>query len=241
MARRTLSTLRRLDFRLWPVNSGVDVLRLAYSSAAFGSAWAPLAALLSGVVTCFGPCAAPRFIAIVSLAGNSKGSLRWLRIGAFVTGLTLSTTVIAVTTSVLLSIMRYSQVVYIVLAIAMAAFGVRALLDDREHTCAQLGQVENHSLGAALLLGSSFGFVLSPCCTPMLAALAELSAGKFNAGYTLLVLASFALGHAIPLIAASVGVGNVRPLFVGTRMQHAANTVSGALMIALAGYYAVLA
>ena len=87
----------------------------------------------------------------------------------------------------------------------------------------------------------SFALVTSPCCPPVVVVLGSLAASAPSAAFGALLIGSYAAGHALPLVGAGFGWQ-----WVGTRLDArplrlAAQTVGGALMLALAGYYGVLA
>jgi hypothetical protein len=54
-------------------------------------------------------------------------------------------------------------------------------------------------------------------------------------------MACFALGHALPASLMALGGGAVRPILANPATQNAARMIGGSLMLALAGYYAVVA
>ncbi|MEO9170788.1 MAG: cytochrome c biogenesis protein CcdA [Candidatus Baltobacteraceae bacterium] len=219
----------------------MDFIQGAFARAAFGSSWAPAAAFAAGISTCFGPCVAPRFVAVVALSGGAAGSARLRRVAAFVVGLMSSSIAIALSVSLLVHLARNSAYIYVVLSLGLGAFGFRMLLAEPEKVCKHRIIRGKPSIGAALLLGGAFGLVLSPCCTPVIVALAAVSAGAFSPLFTAIVLASFALGHALPLVAASFGADKISDIFSRPQVRGPLETICGALMVALALYYAVLA
>lgn len=190
------------------------------------NAIALVAAFGTGAATSIGPCAAPRYLALAAIVADARGATRWIRIGLFALGLILCYLLLAQTTSLMRLLIRSSALVYGLLALASLIFGIRALYDLHRGA-------HRHAHGATLLAGGALGLVVSPCCAPTIA----LSAGMVAAGSTgeaLLAAAAFACGH-IALLA-TIGVG-VR----AARFGDAARTVAGALGIALAGYYGLLA
>ena len=91
------------------------------------------------------------------------------------------------------------------------------------------------------MLGASSAFVVSPCCTPIVAGIAGLTTASGHSAAGAMLLAAFACGHALPIVSAGA---------LGTRVTRAVRTlaasqasavVAGTLMLALAAYYGVLA
>lgn len=216
-----------------------DVVQIALSSAAFHMSWAPFAAFVAGAVTSMGPCVAPRIVAVVALAGESSGRTRWMRVSAFITGIAGSSLAAALSVSMFLQVERSAAITYWLIASALAIFGLRTLSSSHGESCARV-KTTPASIGACFLLGASLGLIVSPCCTPIFVALAALR-GVAIGPYTIAILLAFALGHAVPLLLAALGGTRAASLMREQRVRGAVNVVSGALMIALAAYYAVLA
>ncbi|MDQ2864684.1 MAG: hypothetical protein M3R51_00515 [Candidatus Eremiobacteraeota bacterium] len=219
----------------------MDVIQTTLNGAAYGSTWAPAAAFVSGIVTSIGPCVAPRFIAVIAIAGEARMKDRWLRIGAFIAGLVASSIGTALSLSLLLRLERNSTSIYCVLAVVLAACGLRVLLSANESACEGHAAWRPSSIGGALLLGGSFGMLVSPCCTPIFVALAAVGSAANGAYFCVLLVLSFALGHAMPLLAAACGGQNIRHSFERTYARVPIAVVSGSLMLGIAAYYAVLA
>ena len=55
------------------------------------------------------------------------------------------------------------------------------------------------------------------------------------------LLVTFALGHALPVVAVGGAAGNLGRFFARLQVREATSIVSGALMLAMGLYYAVLA
>jgi cytochrome c biogenesis protein CcdA len=96
-------------------------------------------------------------------------------------------------------------------------------------------------MGGAMLLGASFALVVSPCCTPLVAGIVAYTSASGSAAYGSLLLVSFALGHALPIIPVAFGVNRAARLLQRHAVRQAASVVSATLMLALSAYYAVLA
>src|SRR5579875_305599 len=89
----------------------------------------------------------------------------------FLAGLVAAYASFGTAASLLGGMRAYSSPVYAMVALALAVGGIVTLLhaehcDDRMGPPAQPAQ---RSFGGVFLLGASFAFVLSPCCTPLVA------------------------------------------------------------------------
>ncbi len=97
------------------------------------------------------------------------------------------------------------------------------------------------SFGGVFLLGASSVLVVSPCCTPIVAGIAGLTLATGRALDGVALLALFACGHAVPVAFAGALGGRFASALRRLAASQAPAVVSGALMIALAAYYGVLA
>jgi thiol:disulfide interchange protein DsbD len=97
------------------------------------------------------------------------------------------------------------------------------------------------SLGGTFLLGASSAFVVSPCCTPVVAGIAGLTTASGHTGEGVALLAAFACGHALPVVSAGALGTRVARCLRNVAASHASAVVAGTLMLALAAYYGVLA
>ncbi len=197
-------------------------------------------AFAAGAATCLGPCVAPRFIAAAGLAANRSRRDGALAIASFVAGLVTSYASFGVLAHALERLGALSGWVYGIVAACLAYAGVRELWQD-EKLCAHAERVGSRGAGQAYFLGASFALVVSPCCAPMLLGIVTYSAAAGNSGYAGALLACFALGHALPVFCVAAGAGGVGAVLRRYALRQAAGVVSATLMLALAGYYAVLA
>jgi cytochrome c biogenesis protein CcdA len=195
-------------------------------------------AVAAGAVTGFGPCAAPRYVALAALASGAKGVERWLRIAAFVAGLSTSSLLLALVASLLGAAARYSSIVYAAMACAFAIYGLRTLLAGAARC--EHHQRPNVSSGGAFLLGSSFALVLSPCCAPMLAGISMLAASG-SPSLRLALIGAFFVGHCVPLAAAAAGTSALQHLDRYLSAETPVAIVGGALMLSMSAYYLLLA
>jgi thiol:disulfide interchange protein DsbD len=198
----------------------------------------------AGAVTSVGPCAAPRYVALAALMNVSSRPARVVT--AFVAGLTAAYVVLGVAAGALGALWSMSRLVYAALAIVLAASGVVTLL-RRDHAAhphadpAAANAGAQASLGGTFLLGASSAFVVSPCCTPIVAGIAGLTTASGHTGVGVALLAAFACGHALPIVSAGALGTRVARCLRGVAASHASAVVAGTLMLALAAYYGVLA
>jgi cytochrome c-type biogenesis protein len=219
----------------------MDIVGIALSQAAMRSVWAVPGAFVAGAATCFGPCAAPRFVAVTGFVAERRGSKRWHRVMAFVAGLCSCYIAIGTVSAFIMRLALWSPWIYAALATLLGVMGLRSVLSSETKACSHNdAEPPAASLGVVFLIGCSFGLVVSPCCTPVVATLAALTGSAGDPVFSGVVLGAFALGHAAPLLAATFAAGNIR-LIIRHAFEVPIAVVSGALMIALAGYYALLA
>ncbi len=195
------------------------------------------AGFLAGAGTSFGPCVAPRFLAICSIAGESSGRQRACTTGAFIAGIGFGTLLLAYGTVKLAAVAAASSYVYGVLAAALAFSGIRALIDaDR---CGCTHKALRLPLGGAFFLGTAMTLVISPCCTPVIVSIGAIAAGTGRTFAGLLIVA-FLAGHLFPLIVAGFGTNGVRRALELRSFAMPVQVVAGALALAMSGYYALL-
>jgi cytochrome c biogenesis protein CcdA len=212
----------------------IDVIGEALTSVAHGSSIAYPLVFAAGVSTSVGPCVAPRYVAVTALASASRRPFAIA--SAFLGGMVGAYVALGLVLGAVGLLWSHSPVVYAALAAALAVGGVATLLRTKHVGCNH-----NGSGGGAFLLGASSVLVVSPCCAPIVAAIAGFTtfAGRTAEGVAL--LAAFALGHATPLLAFSALGRGVARLFQHAALATAQRVVGATLMLALAIYYGVLA
>jgi cytochrome c-type biogenesis protein len=217
----------------------MDPLAAVASAVAHGSPAAIGSIFLAGVVSSIGPCVAPRYLAIT---GFASGSGRPTRVAAaFVGGLIGAYMVIGYTAGWLGSMRGLASIVDAGMACTLAVTGAimiwRAETDAHAHCSPTAHDVP---LGAPLLLGAASALVVSPCCTPMLAAIVATASelGRPLAGAA--ILACFAAGHAVPLFLAGSPlklIARLRPSGIAAQVPA---IVGGALLLCLGAFYGAL-
>jgi cytochrome c biogenesis protein CcdA len=193
-------------------------------------------AALGGAATSLGPCVAPRYLALAALIGGRRPLLPT---AAFTAGIVVAYVVLGTAAGIVGAIVARTTAIDLAFATALIATGVVTIVRE-PHACAR----EAHAVtpaGGAFALGAGSALVISPCCTPLLAAFAGLGTFQRDPLGACACLAAFALGHAAPLaLAALLGNAPARRLR-GLAASGAPAVVSGTLMIALGGWYGVLA
>jgi cytochrome c-type biogenesis protein len=216
----------------------MDVVATAVRAAAEGSPLAPLFAGAAGVVSSVGPCAAGRFVAVIGLTARAGNEQRRIRVVAFVAGLCLCYVLLGSLAGALARLASYSTQLYAALSAVLVVVGMTTLV-RRSHQCSEEPHRSRPQRGLLFLLGLGFGSIVSPCCGPIAIAMAGIGIAAGNTSRGALLLAAFAVGHSLPLLAL-LGAGRG-----ADRMMRGAEpalaTVGGTLMIALGAYYAVLA
>ena len=213
-----------------------DAIGDALRAAAAGSPSAYPLVFVAGLATSIGPCVAPRYVAVAALAQASRRPV--VIVGAFVAGTALTYVALAIVAAAVGQLWSASHAVYAGFALILAVAGVAALVRaDGRRGCAHL----HARAGGPFLLGATSALVVSPCCTPVVAALAGLTALAGHTGTAIALSATFALGHGSPLIAAGLLGARIAPLFARAAASQAPGIVSGALLLALAAYYGILA
>lgn len=189
----------------------------------------------AGAVSSIGPCALPRCIAA---AGMTAPTFRALasKFVVLQAGLVAGYCIVGLGSAVLAAIVRHSMAFYVVLAGLLCVAGISMLLRDRVqcgHSAERAG-----ARSGTFLMGASFAFVVSPCCTPVVLAVGTLSATPL---YAAVLMAAFAAGHGVPMLAAMLGSQAVRQRLRSGIVERIAASFSGTLLLALGAYYAVLA
>ncbi len=194
----------------------------------------------AGALTSVGPCVAPRFIAVASLTANRSHREGTCVLAYFVVGLVTVYAAFGASVSMLPRAATFSTIVYAVVAACLAWAGVRRLWKSSPACMHSEESQPVCGAGAPFLLGASFGLVLSPCCTPVVAGILTYSAAAGTPLYGSALLACFALGHALPIFGAGAGSRGLSSLLLRDDVRQAACVMSATLMLSLAAYYAVL-
>ena len=218
-----------------------DPFSVALRATATRSEYAYPLVFAAGAATSLGPCVAPRLIAVAGVVSRATRRGAMMLTGAFIGGLIATCASFGAVASLLARATHFSTVVYLLVAAVLGVGGLITLWRDASG-CEHAHQaVLLRSAGAVFLLGSSFALVISPCCTPLVVGIVAYSSSGGDPLYASALLSCFALGHSLPVLLAGAGANGVVTMLRRFAVQEAAGTVSAALMLGLAAYYAVLA
>jgi thiol:disulfide interchange protein DsbD len=189
-----------------------------------------------GAFTAIGPCVAPRYVALAALIQRTRRP--WRIAAAFASGVVSAYVAIGMGAGLLGTMRAWSTAIDVGMALALAlAGGITLLRDEGVHAHAARNTTSG---GGAFLLGATSALVVSPCCTPIVAAIAGFAGFDGQPLAAALLLTAFAAGHALPLGAVALGARSMHALSrLGS--TSAGSVVAGTLMIALAGFYALRA
>ena len=213
----------------------IDIVGASLHAVATHSSAAYPLVFLAGALTSLGPCAAPRYVTVAALMNAPQPA----RIAAsFAVGLIGAYIGIAIAVDAFAVLWSGSPFLYLTMAAALAIGGL-ATLFRRPH-CHPHGNVAAGP-GGALFLGASSALVVSPCCTPVIAAITGLTLNGERTATGATVALAFACGHALPIIGLAVGSARLPNAIRTFAASPAPSIVAGTLMLALAGYYGALA
>lgn len=217
----------------------IDIISATFHAEAQAQPSAIAFGFAAGAVTSFGPCVAPRLIAVASLTAK-RSFFESSAIGVtYIAGLCTAYAAWAVAASLLWKAFAFSMVTYLLLAAGLFGAGVWTLL--RPGSCTQHAHnLPRRHLAAVFLLGASMALTLSPCCTPLILGAATYGATT-GMVWAVFVLVAFALGHAVPIVATMLCGNTFARVLVTVNARDAARTVSASLLMGIGAYYAVLA
>jgi cytochrome c biogenesis protein CcdA len=219
----------------------IDPVTSFLRAVAVQSPAAPGLAFLVGVVTSTGPCLGSKIACVVGMTIETSWRQRIAIRISFACGLACAFALIVLSASAFFSINAASTWMYIALSATLSWQGIRAIAFARSHDCRALPGLRAipPSLCRALIAGATYAFVSSPCCTPVLASVAG-TAASLRPTYAAAIAAAFGLGHATPVLAGSSLAGRAWESLAGSA-RDALTVVGGGTMLALGGYYALLA
>jgi cytochrome c biogenesis protein CcdA len=194
-------------------------------------------AFAAGAVTSVGPCVAPRYVALAAVV--ERNGRRVLAVVSFVAGLLLGYAALGFGLGIFAAIARHTAVLYALLATGLVASGIALLV--RRPAAARHHVHHRASTTGMFALGAGSALIVSPCCTPIVAAIAGMGALDGRPAVTALFLTTFALGHALPLLLFGATGSLVAGRFAGRDRAGVTTAISGVLMLALGAYYGVLA
>ncbi len=189
-----------------------------------------------------GPCWGTRFAASVACAATDPKHARRI-VAVFLGGSICAYAGLGYAIGSMARFVQLSSWTYAFLALAFTLAGTAGLIRARGPACeGHKGEARGAtSPGAIFLLGASSALTLSPCCTPLVAAIGTWAAASGAPERATLLLAVYGLGHGLPPALLALGLRSfalrLRPLALG----QAASIVGNAILLALGGYYWCLA
>ncbi len=212
---------------------------IAFATLDLGAAASAVAAAFGvGLSTSIGPCAAPRYLALTTLMARAKGRDRWATAASFVVSLFAAYAAIMLVASLIWRALALSTALYLVCAGVFLILGIGGALARYrcDHT-----RASNSSRRPALLLGVLSGLTFSPCCSSLalLVGGAGLASGRMGTAFVM--MAAFLAGHIAPVVVTGTFTSSLSVLLEGRDARQALATINAGLMIALAGYYGLLA
>ena len=205
---------------------------------------APLLAVLAGLLTVAAPCVLPMLPVVL---GASVGQTSRLRPAFIAAGFALAFSAVALLFSVFSQVIGLSQETLRQAAIAMLlAFGLLMLwprpfswlairMNGVLNRVSGLGdRAGNGNLGG-LALGLTLGALWTPCAGPVLGSILTLVATSPDIGHAAVLLACYAAGAALPMLAIAYGgqyaTTRVRQL---TRHTHRLQQAFGVVIVLVA-------
>jgi cytochrome c biogenesis protein CcdA len=217
----------------------IDPIALAIDAVIRGDASRLPIVAFAGVVTSLGPCVAPRYVAVAALLGERR---RTLTIATFVLGMLTAYAALGFGTGLLAQLAGHASALYLLLATALGCAGLITLSRSPhcDHAHDERRRSQPRRLSGVFSLGAASAFVVSPCCTPVVAAVLGMTAFDANPLSRAALLGAFAMGHAAPLfIVGSLGTLCARS-FRSWNASPAPAIISGTLALALGAYYGLL-
>jgi cytochrome c biogenesis protein CcdA len=199
----------------------------------------------AGVLTSFGPCVAPRYIAVTAIANATRRPT--VTIAAFLCGLVGAYVALGFAAGLIGSLWSLSSVIDGVLAATLLFGGAMTLIRARTHQHHEQSCSPNDSqarsdgsFGGTALVGAATALVISPCCAPIVVAIVATSTAVGKPAMGAALLAVFALGHALPLLFSGAFSSLLMRRFARLTTAQAPAIIAGSLLLALGCYYAVL-
>lgn len=215
--------------------------------AAFGVAF------LGGLVAGFGPCVLPMLPAVFGYVtgtvaqeaeADRSGSLvgKGLALSAvFVLGMSLVFAAIGaiaglVGHALLVGAWAYYVLAAICVVVGLQMLGAINLPIDRLNAVLPTRRPERRGFTGAFLFGMLFGLVVTPCSTPILAAIATIAASTGSAVKGASLLFVYGLGKGVPLLVLGVASGSLVFMRSLSRVTPVLTKIGGVGLIVAAAY-----
>jgi cytochrome c-type biogenesis protein len=167
-------------------------------------------ALLAGVITIAAPCTLPM---LPILLGASVGQTSKARPVMIALGFVVSFSLVALALSAITRVFDFDpNVLRSTAAILLAGFGLLMLWPAPfEKLAARFGGFSGGSAAAdpsvlgGIVLGATLGLVWTPCAGPVLGSILTIIATSKDTAWASLLLVTYAIGAAIPMLAIAFG------------------------------------
>lgn len=206
--------------------------------------FAPLLALLAGVVTSFTPCSLtsiPLIIGYLDGTGSS-GTRRAFRISlVFALGMTATFAVVGAFASFLGRLLHhlgaywYGGLGILMVLMALQIFEIKNFIP----TGCSHSHSKRKGYAGAFFAGTLGGFFASHCALPVLVVLLAIAANEGNIGRGILLLLLYSLGHSVLVLSAGTSMGFVHKWTEGHRYHALARMIKivlGCIVLLLAAY-----
>jgi cytochrome c biogenesis protein CcdA len=199
-----------------------------------------LAALETGAVAGLGPCALSRSLALSALVRARAPRERSILVIEFLAGLVAGYVAFGGVFASFAAVVSSSRIAYVAAAALCAIAGALSAWRAGRTNVPQCSDcIPNHMRGNACAFGAACTLVGSPCCGPLAAAIGA-GAVAYGPREAIVLLAFYAIGHAVPAIAVFLA-GEKAAALTNALSSRAVESISAGLLFGLSGYYAILA
>ena len=215
-----------------------------------GSVVALAFAFGGGILTGFSPCVLPFFPALIGyVAKNTAERDRPARQGLvlsllFVVGFSSVFVLLGSGIAFLGSLFSLANKTWNIIAgLVLIVVGLNFLNIIQLRLVPQINVSTSRLKGryGAVLLGVLFGLVLTPCATPVVAAILTYAAAKGSTLFGAGLLLAYSLGHGVPLLAAGISTAFLTKATAFQKHRQRIEAASGIVFIGLGFYFIWLA
>lgn len=223
------------------INQWLDALSMLISDNLW---FAPMTALVAGVLTSVTPCALssiPLVIGYVGGTGN-RDTKRAFRLSlTFAAGMAITFTVLGTVAALagkLMGVFNNWWYLFLGALMVMMALQTWGIFQFIPSTYLTAKNTRKGYVGA-LIAGILGGVFSSPCATPVLIVLLGIVAQSGNVAWGILLLLLYAIGHSVLVLVAGTSVGFVRKITSSTQygaFSKVLNIAMGVVMLLIALY-----
>lgn len=207
-----------------------------------------LLVFLGGLFTGFSPCVLPFFPVVIGYVAKCSAGENYSRAQgfflslAFILGFSFVFTLFGAFASFLGGFLNpFNPVWHFVVGIVFVVVGLHFMklfqLNLSLPFSFRVRNFDQKGMLGALILSVLLGLALSPCATPVVAAILTYAATKGNVLYGASLLFTYSLAHGIPIMIAGISTGAFASVSKIQRHRNAVELVSGALFVLLGFYF----